>query len=142
MKGIQTKIAALVCAAALILSVGCFANNHDSKGSDADTNLTDEVIIDSLNNGTIIDEVSGNVYKTELNANPISPNIFCADPTAVEYEGRLYIYGTNDHQQYNAVGDDGKNTYEQIKSLVVFSTDDMVNWIYHGRIEIGEIALG
>ena len=137
MKGIQKKIAALACAAAMILSVGCFANNNDSKGSDADTNLTDEVIIDSLNNGTIIDEVSGNVYKTELNANPISPNIFCADPTAVEYEGRLYVYGTNDTQQAE---EDTVNDYDQIKSLVVFSTDDMVNWIYHGRIEIGEIA--
>ena len=53
----------------------------------------------SLNNGIIIDEVSGNVYKDERNANPISPNIFCADPTAVEYNGRLYVYGTNDTQQ-------------------------------------------
>ena len=139
MKGIQKKIAALACAAAMILSVGCFANNNDSKGSDADTNLTDEVIIDSLNNGTIIDEVSGNVYKTELNANPISPNIFCADPTAVEYEGRLYIYGTTTISREGRR--DGKNTYEQIKSLVVFSTDDMVNWIYHGRIEIRNCTL-
>ena len=32
--------------------------------------------------------------------NPISGNIFCADPTAVEFEGRLYVYGTNDHEQY------------------------------------------
>ena len=54
-----------------------------------------KTIIDSLNNGIIIDEVSGNVYKNERNANPISPSIFCADPTAVEYDGRLYVYGTN-----------------------------------------------
>ena len=53
-------------------------------------------------------------YKSELCTNPISGTIFCADPTAVEYEGRLYVYGTNDHQQYEAVGDDGKNTYEKI----------------------------
>ena len=33
------------------------------------------------------------------NRNPISTNIFCADPTAVEYEGRLYVYGTNDTEQ-------------------------------------------
>ena len=85
----------------------------------------------------IIDKTSENVYKTELNANPTSPGIFCADPTAVEYEGRLYVYGTNDHQQ----SEEGtKNDYAFIKSLVVFSTDDMVNWIYHGRIEVGEIA--
>ncbi|MBR2199249.1 MAG: hypothetical protein IJ894_00645, partial [Bacteroidales bacterium] len=33
-------------------------------------------------------------------ANPIIDYMFCADPTAVEYDGRLYVYGTNDHQQY------------------------------------------
>lgn len=78
--------------------------------------------------------------KGKRNANPISSNVFCADPTAVEYDGRLYVYGTNDHQQYDGVGPDGKNTYEQIKSFVCFSTDDMVNWTYHGTINVGEIA--
>ena len=84
--------------------------------------------------------LSETVYKLENTANPISPNVFCADPTSVEFEGRLYVYGTNDHQQYEAVGDDGKNSYEQIKSLAVFSTDDMVNWEYHGIIETDKIA--
>ena len=94
-------------------------------------------ILESLDEGNIIDEVSGNAWKSEANANPISPSIFCADPTCVEYNGRLYVYGTNDHQQYQ---EDTENDYDQIRSLVVFSTDDMVNWIYHGRIEVGEIA--
>ena len=94
-------------------------------------------ILESLDEGIIIDEVSGNAWKSEANANPISPSIFCADPTCVEYNGRLYVYGTNDHQQYQ---EDTENDYDQIRSLVVFSTDDMVNWIYHGRIEVGEIA--
>lgn len=57
-------------------------------------------ILESLDEGNIIDEVSGNAWKSEANANPISPSIFCADPTCVEYNGRLYVYGTNDHQQY------------------------------------------
>lgn len=74
------------------------------------------------------------------NNNPLISEIFCADPTAVEYNGRLYVYGTNDHQQYEAVGADGSNTYEHIKSLVMLSTDDMVNWTYHGIIDVGEIS--
>ena len=67
---------------------------------------------------------------------------FNADPTSVEYEGRLYVYGTNDHQQYDSVvGTDAKNnTYEKIKSLVMMSTDDMVNWTYHGLIDVGKIS--
>lgn len=94
-------------------------------------------ILASLDNGLIIDETSGKVYKTERNANPLSANIFCADPTSVEYNGRLYVYGTNDTQQAEK---DTKNDYDQIKSLVCFSTDDMVNWTYHGRIEVNKIA--
>lgn len=78
--------------------------------------------------------------KPEENANPMIANIFCADPTAVEYEGRLYVYGTNDHQQYEAVGSDGNNTYDKIKSFVVLSTDDMVNWTYHGIIDVEAIC--
>ena len=85
-------------------------------------------------------KISENCYKLENTANPISPNVFCADPTGVEYDGRLYIYGTNDHQQYEAVGDDGKNDYVHIKSIVMLSTDDMVNWEYHGFIDTAKIA--
>ena len=85
-------------------------------------------------------KLSKNYFKSESEANPISPNVFCADPTSVEYEGRLYIYGTNDHQQYDAVGDEGKNDYIHTKSLVMFSTEDMVNWEYHGIINTAEIA--
>lgn len=72
--------------------------------------------------------------------NPLVDFNFTADPTAVEHEGRLYVYATNDHQQFDAVGRDGKNTYERIKSLVMLSTDDMVNWTYHGLIDVGKEA--
>lgn len=78
--------------------------------------------------------------KPEENANPLISNIFCADPTSVEYNGKLYVYGTNDHQQYEAVGSDGKNTYEKIKSIVMLSTGDMANWTYHGIIDIEKIS--
>lgn len=72
--------------------------------------------------------------------NPISPDFYCADPTAVEYNGRLYLIGTNDHEQFLKKGSEVDNTYEQIKSFVIMSTDDMVNWVYHGEINVGEIA--
>ena len=88
-------------------------------------------------NGEITVKTSKNNWKKTTTANPISANVFCADPTAVEYEGRLYVYGTNDHEQYLKAP---KNTYEKIKSLVCFSTDDMVNWTYHGEINVGKIA--
>ena len=143
----NNKITSLIIAAVMMLVSGCYGQNGSGDSSAQTESSADSVnsvdsvseaeIIDSLNNGIIIDEVSGNVYKDERNANPISPNIFCADPTSVEYNGRLYVYGSNDTQQAE---NDTVNDYDYIKSLVVLSTDDMANWIYHGRIEVDEIA--
>jgi len=73
-------------------------------------------------------------------ANPLLDFMFTADPTAVEYNGRIYVYATNDHQQYEHVGKSGKNSYEHIHTLVMMSTDDMVNWTYHGLIDTAKLA--
>ena len=138
------KYAAIFCSMLILIMSGCKKNEITDTVTDTTSEIaivtedvTEQTIIDSLDNGIIIDEISGNVFKTERNSNPISANVFCADPTAVEYEGRLYVYGTNDHQQSEL---DTTNDYDQINSLVVFSTDDMANWVYHGRIEVGKIA--
>ena len=96
------------------------------------------VALESFSQGEI--KASKKYYKGLNEGNPISSNRFCADPTAVEYEGRLYVYGTSDHEQYEAVGVNGKNTYDKIKSIEMFSTDDMVNWTYHGVINVKEVA--
>ena len=79
-------------------------------------------------------------YKGSANNNPISANIFCADPTALEYNGRVYVYGSNDHQQFIANGKKGENNYGSIKSIVVFSSDDMVNWTFHGTIDVAKLC--
>lgn len=86
----------------------------------------------------LTDELSPKMTKND--GNPLLDFHFTADPTAIEHEGRLYVYATNDHQQYQAVGRDGRNTYEHINSLVMMSTDDMVNWTYHGLIDTKGLA--
>lgn len=125
------KIAAALTAALV------FGINGTMLSSAAD--LTKEQKTETLSGTAYTGEV-GQSFKTASCNNPLSSEVFCADPTAVEYNGRLYVFGTNDHQQYNEKGADADNTYEKIRSLVVFSTDDMVNWIYHGEINVGEIA--
>lgn len=72
--------------------------------------------------------------------NPVSSNIFFADPTAVEYNGRLYVYGTNDSQEYYIVNGEVPNSYGKINTLVCYSTDDMVNWTYENTIKVTEIC--
>ena len=74
------------------------------------------------------------------NGNPLLDFMFAADPTAIVYNGRVYVYATNDHQQYEKVGKDGKNSYGYIRTLVMMSSDDMVNWTYHGLINTAEVA--
>ena len=86
---------------------------------------------------------SGKTAKTDKpvgDHNPISSNVFFCDPTSVEYEGRLYVYGTNDQQEFDAKGGKGENSYGAINTLACYSTDDMVNWTYHGIIPVTKIA--
>ena len=79
-------------------------------------------------------------YKTDACANPILPYNLCADPTAVEYKGRLYVYGTNDQQELNTTKNTTKNTYGKINQLVCMSTADLVNWTFHGTIDVKSIS--
>ena len=79
-------------------------------------------------------------FKATGNANPISGCIYCADPTALDYNGRLYVYGSNDHQQFIKNGKQGTNEYGDIKSFVIFSTDDLVNWTFHGTIDVAKLC--
>jgi len=81
-------------------------------------------------------------FKSTSEGNPISGSVFCADPTALEYDGRLYVYGSNDHQQFIGNGKKGENDYGKIKSIVVFSTEDMVNWTFHGTIDTQKLCNG
>ncbi len=81
-------------------------------------------------------------FKGTSNGNPISGSVFCADPTALDYNGRLYVYGSNDHQEFLINNKKGDNSYGTIKSVVVFSTDDMVNWTFHGTIDAATLCAG
>ena len=73
-------------------------------------------------------------------SNPLLANHFMADPTAVEYNGRLYVYATNDQQPFDYSGGIYANDYGKITSLVCLSTADLVNWTNHGIIDVKAAA--
>lgn len=123
---------AAAAALSLTLCFGTYPASRLTAGSIAEAAEEASTIANS--------QISTNQFKNINYNNPISPAFFCADPTAVEYNGRLYLFGTNDHQQFEVKGSEVDNTYEQIKSLVVLSTDDMVNWTYHGEIHVDQVA--
>ena len=79
-------------------------------------------------------------YKSNTAGNPLSPWMLCADPTAVEYNGRLYVYGTNDQQEYNTTKNASNNTYGKITQLVILSSADLVNWTHHGVIDVKSVC--
>lgn len=70
--------------------------------------------------------------------NPIAAQRFMADPYAIEYEGRVYVYGTNDSQSM-IIGENGvipNNKYSHINTLNCYSSEDMVNWRDEGIIQV------
>lgn len=64
---------------------------------------------------------------------------FIADPTTIEYNGRLYVYGTTDEIEFDGkanVISNGYNTH----TLSCISTEDMVNWRDEGQIDVTKIT--
>ena len=53
------------------------------------------------------------------NNNPIATQRFMADPYAIEYEGVVYVYGTNDSEQMtdSVSGEIPVNNYSKIRTL-------------------------
>lgn len=57
---------------------------------------------------------------------PIVSHRYAADPAAMEFNGRLYVYCSNDDEN-------GTNGY-LMSSITCFSTDDLKNWTDHGVV--------
>ena len=75
-------------------------------------------------------------YKDKANNNPIATQRYSADPSVMVYNGRVYVYATNDVYEYNADGDVKENAYGKVKTINCFSTTDFVNWTDHGAIPV------
>ena len=86
-------------------------------------------------NVSIVKPENNAVAKLLGNSNPLIDYDYGADPFALVYDGRVYLYMTADKLQY----EDGKvidNDYSYINKLHVISSDDMVNWTDHGFIQV------
>ena len=75
-------------------------------------------------------------YKAEGENNPLFTQRFGADPGVMEYNGRVYVYTTNDVIEYDSNGNVTENTYAQVNKINCISSDDMVNWTDHGAIPV------
>lgn len=73
-------------------------------------------------------------------SNPLISHKFGADPYAIEYNGRVYVYLTSDAYEYDSDGNIKDNTFGNIKSITILSSEDMVNWTDHGAVTISGIT--
>nr|WP_051421877.1 glycoside hydrolase family 43 protein [Cohnella panacarvi] len=76
------------------------------------------------------------VGKLPPNGNPLVSHRFGADPYALVYGDRVYLFATNDVLEYDADGNVKDNTYASINTLSVISSDDLANWTDHGEIAV------
>lgn len=97
------------------------------------TNLRDSATLVELSNNVTINK---NSYKKTSERNPLISHKFGADPFAMEYNGRVYVYMTNDEITYDGEGAIATNTYMNINKISCISSDDMTNWTDHGAMYI------
>lgn len=117
----------------------------------ADKDTTVKVSADSItaDKGTVEYDVTAcslNIKEKYLNtkalakklgySNPLVTTDFGADPYAIVYDGRVYVYMTSDDYEYGADGNVKDNSFGYIKTLRIISSDDMVNWTDHGEIKV------
>jgi len=75
-------------------------------------------------------------YKKDGENNPLYTQRFGADPGVMEYNGRVYVYMTNDVIEYDSNGNVKENGYGLVNQINCISSDDMVNWTDHGAIPV------
>ena len=75
-------------------------------------------------------------FKMPGENNPVVAHKYGADPAVLVYNDTLYLYTTNDMQQFEFTKGKTDNGYNKITSLNVFSTKDLVNWTDCGEIKV------
>lgn len=76
------------------------------------------------------------IGKLPRNGNPLVSHKFGADPYALVFDGRVYLYATNDVLEYDGNGQVKDNSFANINKLSVISSSDLINWTDHGAIHV------
>ncbi|MCB7141375.1 glycoside hydrolase family 43 protein [Bacillus velezensis] len=84
--------------------------------------------------GEYANAVSTPIAKHVGNSNPLIDHHLGADPFALTYNGRVYIYMSSDDYEYNSDGTIKDNSFANLNKISVISSADMVNWTDHGTI--------
>ncbi|PQP81443.1 arabinoxylan arabinofuranohydrolase [Paenibacillus sp. PCH8] len=83
-----------------------------------------------------LESITKEIGKLRPNGNPLMAHKFGADPYALVYNNRVYLYMTSDTLEYDSDGTPLKNSYKSINRITVISSDDLMNWTDHGEIRV------
>lgn len=118
-----------------------------NKGKDKDKEIDKEIDKDYIREDDMtidnkLENLFSNIYYTKSykktgSHNPLITQDFGADPFAMVYKDRVYVYMTQDIITYDKDGEVTNNTYGSINKLRVISSSDLVNWTDHGNIQVG-----
>ncbi|MDQ8735671.1 family 43 glycosylhydrolase [Paenibacillus sp. LHD-38] len=107
---------------------------------------TDYIQVEGGNIGYNVHEAVANVGLKKLDtgaiakipgySNPLMDHKLGADPYALAYNGRVYIYMSSDDYEYDSNGNVKDNSFSNLNRVFVISSDDMVNWTDHGAIPV------
>ena len=79
-----------------------------------------------------------NSWKIWGHRNALITQGFSADPSTMVYDGRVYLFASNDSLEYDANGNATARTFANgIQGLRVISSADLSNWTDHGVINVG-----
>lgn len=96
-----------------------------------------EKVIDTEAMETLFKSVNvASSWKYDGENNPLTTERFGADPGYLVYDGRLYVYTTNDAFEYEN-GSIRENTYD-VGTINCVSSSDLVNWTDHGAIPVAD----
>lgn len=101
--------------------------DQEKEGGEKDMTTTE---IEELFQNVVLEEA----YKGIGNHNPVMTQRFGADPYAMVYDGRVYLYMTCDEPKLDAYGEIKENDYSNIYKISVISSADLVNWTDHGTV--------
>jgi arabinoxylan arabinofuranohydrolase len=134
----------MVLAAAAALAIGAVitvASIRIKPDQEMIRTMSEEITMNSSEQGSVETNANGTntllasaVGKQLSNGNPLVAHKFGADPYALVFEDRVYLYMTNDVFEYDADGNVKDNTYGNINKITVISSSDLVNWTDHGVI--------
>lgn len=103
----------------------------------------------SVDQGKIVYEVNDAISRVELEAldtgalvkvpgygNPLRDYKLGADPFALVYEDRVYVYMSSDDYAYDRQGNLINNDFSMLNKQFIISSADMVNWTDHGAVPV------